>query len=182
MYTNMGVNCVAIYSYHCCTIIIITCHDLPSAHCAVPHTEEDSTTWNAQRISNRRPEHCIVFCSPTSSNSVYRYQLKEDQWNDLPSCPYKNSGLVVIDGSLTAVGGWDGSHYTNKLSTLRQSRWVDEYPPMNTERSYPAIVSIPDGRHMNVIVIGRLGGDRLSAAVELYNTGSSTWSQITSLP
>ena len=124
-----------------------------------------------------------VYCSPIDSKSVYRYQLREDQWNDLPSCPYKDSGLVVIDGVLTAVGGVDGYRYTNKLFTLRQSRWVEEYPPMNTARSSPAVGSTSDGQHMNVIVIGGyVGGDRWIDAVELYNTGSSTWSQITSLP
>ena len=95
-----------------------------------------------------------------------------------------DSGLVVIDGVLTAVGGRDGSHYTNKLFTLRQSRWVEKYPPMNTARSSPAVVSTSDGQHMNVIVIGGGGGGcgGWIDAVELYNTGSSTWSQITSLP
>ena len=127
----------------------------------------------------------IVYCMTDYSNSVYRYQLREDHWNVLPSFPYKDSGLVVIDGVLTAVGGLDGSHRTNKLFTLRQSRWVEEYPPMNTARSYPAAVSTSDGRHMNVIVIGGYvggGGGGWIDAVELYNTGSSTWSQITSLP
>ena len=126
----------------------------------------------------------IVYCMKYGSNSVYRYQLREDEWNDLPSCPYRNSGLVVIDGVLTAVGGRDGSRRTNKIFTLRQSRWVKEYPPMNTARSSPDVVSIFDGRHMNVIiiVIGGYVGGRWSDAVELYNTGSSTWSQITSLP
>ena len=123
----------------------------------------------------------IVYCSPSHSNSVYRYQLREDQWNDLPSCPYMNSGLVVIDGVLTAVGGHNGFRWTNKLFTLRQSRWVEEYPPMNTARSQHAVVSTSDGGHMNVIVIGG-GGSEWIDAVELYNTGSSTWSQITSLP
>ena len=123
----------------------------------------------------------IVYCAPRDSNSVYRYLLREDQWNDLPSRPYENSGLVVIDGELTAVGGWDGSRMTNKLFTLRQSRWVEEYPSMNTTRSYPAVVSTSNDRHMNIITIGGWG-DRWIDAVELYNTGSSTWSQITSLP
>ena len=129
----------------------------------MPHTEENSTTWN-------------------DSKSVYRYQLREDQWNDLPSCPYKDSGLVVIDGTLTAVGGEDGSRRTNKLFTLRQSRWVKKYPPMNTACSSPAVVSTSDGRHMNIIVIGGyVGGVWWIDAVQLYNTGSSTWSQIISL-
>ena len=55
---------------------------------------------------------------------------------------------------------------------------------MNTERFSHAVVSTSDGRHMNVIAIGGYGDDGVGwiDAVELYNTGSSTWSQITSLP
>ena len=79
--------------------------------------------------------------------------MTEDKWEELPQCPYRNSGLVIIDSALTAVGGWDGSHI-NKLVTLRQSQWVEEYPPMNTARSSPAVVSTSDGGHMNVIAIG----------------------------
>ena len=68
---------------------------------------------------------------------------------------YRNSGLVVIDRELTAVGGRDGSYRTNKLYTLRQREWVEKYPPMNTARSYPAVVSTSDGKHL--IVIGGFG-------------------------
>ena len=54
---------------------------------------------------------------------------------------------------------------------------------MNTARTYHAVVSTSNGRYMNVIVIGvYVGGGRWIDAVELYNTGSSTWSKITSLP
>ena len=85
--------------------------------------------------------------------------MTEDKWEELPQCPYRNSGLVVIDSALTAVGGDDGYSYTNKLFRLRQSRWVEKYPPMNTACSSPAVVSTSDGGHMNVIVIGEeVGG------------------------
>ena len=109
--------------------------------------------------------------------------MTEDKWEKLPQCPYNNSGLVVIDSGLTAVGGWDGHSPTNKLFTLRQSRWVEEYPPMNTARTSPAVVSTSDGGHMNVIAIGGLGdGGGLIDAVELFHTGRRSWSRLTSLP
>ena len=175
---------IVTYSYpiiHCCTIIIITCHVISPQLTVQCHTQKKKAPCGMYRGSTVTDLN-IVYCSPSDSNSVYHYQLREDQWNDLPSCPYRNSGLVVIDGVLTAVGGWDGSHWTNKLVTLRQSRWVEEYPPMNTARSSPAVVSTSDGRHMNVIVIGGSGVGGWIDAVELYNTGSSAWSEITSLP
>ena len=166
---------------HCCTIIIITCHVISPQLTVQCHTQKNTAPCGMYRGSAVADLN-NVYCSPSDSKSVYRYQLREDQWNDLPSCPYKNSGLVVIDSVLTAVGGMDGSHYTNKLFTLRQSRWVEEYRPMNTARDNPAVVSTSDGWHMNVIVIGGFGVGDWIDAVELYNTGNSTWSQITSLP
>ena len=66
-----------------------------------------------------------------------------------------NSGLVIIDTALTAVGGYDGSHFTNKLFTLQQRQWVAELPPMKTARSETAVVSTSDREY--VLVIG--GGD-----------------------
>ena len=80
--------------------------------------------------------------------------MTEDKWEELPRCPYSDCGLVIIDSALTAVGGHDGSRYTNKLVPLRQGRWVEEYPPMNTVRSHPAVVNTSDGGHMNVIARG----------------------------
>ena len=174
---------IVTYSYpiiHCCTIIIITCHVISPQLTVQCHTQKNKAPCGMYRGSAVADLN-NVYCNPGNSKSVCRYQLREDQWNDLPSCPYMNSGLVVIDGVLTAVGGHDGSCYTNKLFTLRQSRWVEKYPPMNTARSQHAVVSTSNGGHINVIVIGG-GGDRWIDAVELYNTGSSTWSQITSLP
>ena len=53
---------------------------------------------------------------------------------------------------------------------------------MNTARSHPAVVSISDGGHMNVIAIGGLGVGGWIDAVELFHTGRRSWSRITSLP
>ena len=108
--------------------------------------------------------------------------MTEDKWEALPQCPYRNSGLVVIDSALTAVGGYEGYSRTNELVTLRQSRWVEEYPPMNTARSSPAVVSTSDAGHMNVIAIGGWGDGGWINAVELFHTGRRSWSQLTSLP
>ena len=85
------------------------------------------------------------------------------------SCPYYSSGLVlvIINGELTAVGGWDGSR-TNKLVTLRQGQWVEHYPPMSIKRSSPAVVSTPDEKY--TLVIGRkVGVDSWTTAVELLD-------------
>ena len=120
------------------------------------------------------------------SNSVYQYECSTEKWEELPSCPYRNSGLVIIDREVTAVGGGDGSRRTNKLYTLRQGKWVEKYPPMNTARSYTAVVSTSDGKYL--IVIGGSVGvrwdgvGRMTATVELFQVKSRRWYKLTDLP
>ena len=121
-----------------------------------------------------------AYFTPRDSTSVYRYEWREEKLEELPSCPYHGSGLDIIDGKLTAVGGCDGHHHTNKLWTLRQKKWVEKYPPMNTARSDPAVVSISDGEHL--IVVGGWDGGRWTATVELFQVKSRRWYKLTDLP
>ena len=104
----------------------------------------------------------------------------------LPSCQYKNSGLAIIDSELTTVGGWEygDSRCTNKLFTLRQGKWVEVYPPLNTAHFRPALVSTSDGDYR--IVIGGYGTDYVdrgwTATFELFQVKSRTWYKLTDLP
>ena len=121
----------------------------------------------------------FAYFTPSDSNSVYQYECGTEKWEELPSCPYRDSGLVIIDRELTAVGGLDGSRRTNKLYTLRQRKWVEKYPPMNTARSHTAIVSTSDGEYLIVI-----GGRDFSwtSTVELFQVKSRRWYKLTDLP
>ena len=126
-------------------------------------------------------DHQFAYFAPHVSNTVYSYQWSTEKWEQLPPCPYKYSALVIIDGSLTAVGGRDGPYCTNKVVTLRQRQWVEEYPPMNTARSSPAVVSTSDGDY--IIVIGGFGdGGRWTTTVELFHVSSKRWYELTDLP
>ena len=124
----------------------------------------------------------FAYFTPAGSTSVYQYEYSTEKWEELPACPCVNSGLVIIDRELTAVGGQDGSYRsTNKLYTLRQREWVEKYPPMNTARDSPAVVSTSDGKHL--IVIGGFGGGGYwTATVELFQVKSRRWHQLTDLP
>ena len=101
---------------------------------------------------------------------------------ELLSCPCRDSGLAIIDSELTTVGGWDGAdRRTNELFTLRQGKWVEVYPPMNTARYKPAVVSTSDGDYL--IVIGGFGNDRAATAtVELFQVKSRRWYKLADLP
>ena len=122
-----------------------------------------------------------AYFTPQYSTSVYSYEWNTEQWKKLPSCKYCDSALVIIDGELTTVGGWKKG-CTNKLFTLRQGQWVEEYPSMKTGRSKPAVVSTPDGDY--IIVIGGWDGDidAVTAVVELFQVKTRQWYELTDLP
>ena len=124
-------------------------------------------------------DHQFAYFTAFDSNSVYSYEFSTEQWNELPSCPYPNCALVIIDGSLTTVGG-SGSSRTNKLFTLRHRQWVEKYPHMITARSHPAVVSI----HNYIIVIGGGGSGRggLTSTVELFQVSTNRWYGLSKIP
>ena len=124
-------------------------------------------------------DHQFAYFTPRGSNLVYSYEWNTEQWNQLRSCPYCNCALVIIDGTLTTVGGY-GSGYTNKLFTLRQRQWIEEYPPMNTACSHPAVVSTSGGDY--IIVIGGYGSGVWTDTVELFQVKTRRWYKLTNIP
>ena len=147
--------------------LTVQCHRKETAPCKM---RSGSTTTDG-RFTYFTPEHCT---------SVYQYECNTEKWEELPSCPHRHSGLVFIDRELTAVGGEGGYSHSNKLYTLRQRKWAEKYPPMNTARSSPAVVSTSDGEYL--IVIGGHVGFSWTATVELFQLKSRRWYQLTDLP
>ena len=157
----------------------ITCHVI-SPQLTVQCHKKKTATRVMERGSSTTDDQFAYF-TPDACNFVYKCQWSTEKWKQLPPSPYRNSGLVIIDGELTAVGGESGYRrtYTNKLFTLQQGQWVEHYPPMNTTRSYPAVVSTSDGDYIVVI-----GGDdgRWTATIELFHVRSRRWYELTNLP
>ena len=136
--------------------------------------------WSISRGS-ATTDHQFAYLTPADSPSLYRCALSNEQWEQLPSCPNYNSTLVVIDDELTTVGGDDsGYSYSNKLFTLKQRKWVEEYPPMKTERSSPGVISTCDRKY--VLVIGGRHGDDSTATVELFQVMTRRWYETSRLP
>lgn len=135
-------------------------------------------------------DHQYIYCTSGGSNTLFRYEWNTDEWLVLPPLPYIDSGLVIINGELTTVGGREGPQRTKDLLTLRQGKWVPEYPPMHTARSHTAVVSTPDGNF--VFVIGgcfdnwtpliSVGGVDISTTVLLFQVKTRKWYELTSLP
>ena len=124
----------------------------------------------------------FAYFTPVTSTSLYQYEYSTEKWSDLPPCPYSDSGLAITDSELTTVGGLDDRYYpTNKLFTLGQRKWVKKYPPMNTVRDRPAVVSTSDGDYL-VVIGGYIGRDGWTATVELFQVKNRRWHKLTDLP
>ena len=123
-------------------------------------------------------DHQFAYFTSANSYATYRFEWNIEVWEELPERPYQNTALVIIDGALTTVGG-EVFRATNKLLTLQQKQWVEEYPPMKVERSNPAAVSTSVNNYIIVIGGGTIRGN---AEVELFQVRSRQWYELTSLP
>ena len=114
------------------------------------------------------------------------YNLTNKKWNELPNYPCRHGSLAVVNGQLTAIGGYDDTCiYTNKFLTLREgwflSSWSDVFPPMPTKRHSTTAVTSKE----HLIVAGGSTGPGLAYninTVEVMDTKTLVWSTVASLP
>ena len=120
----------------------------------------------------------------STSSSVHAYDLEKEVWSQMPECPHEYFTLAIVNGLLTAVGGWKSAKPTNTLLSLTgegsRRKWSEHFPPIPTKRWLTAVVC--SGR--SLVVAGGKGGDndtRLST-VEVMDTESLQWFTASSLP
>ena len=160
-------------------MMYITCHVIAPQLTLQCHKKK--TAPHGMGRGSATTDDQFAYFTPYESNSVYNYKWSTEKWEELPRSPYHNSGLVIIDRELTAVGGNDGSYRpTNKVFTLRQGRWVEHYPPMNTACSITSVVSTSYGNY--IVVIGGYVGLCWTAKIELFHMRSRRWYELTNLP
>ena len=126
------------------------------------------------------------------NNELRMYDVEKDDWFSLRPCPYKSSSLVVIDGLLTAVCGFNGSpscsdyEFTNLLYTLSNRRWIEKFPPVpndpalgvDSKKESPAVVQSGS----SVIVIGGRTESQPQKRVDILDTKTLAWSDAPELP
>ena len=125
-----------------------------------------------------------VYISPYLSKEVYScHVISGDQkWSTLPRHRYHYFSLVVINGLLTSVGGYDGSEFTNSIHSLtgegRKRQWSVVFPAMPTPRSGTASVTTKQA----LIVAGGISGARRLDTVEVMDIPSQQWTTASRLP
>ena len=176
----MTVNVVCVHTVLCCGDDVITSHVI--SHQFTVQCRQKKRAPHDMVRGSAATDGRFVYITPAGSTSFYQYYCSTEKWMQLPSCPYVNSGLAIIDSELTTVGGRDGAgRRTNRLFTLRQGKWVEEYPPMNTARSSPAVVSTSDGDYL-IVTGGWVSYRAATAAVELFEVKGRRWYKLTDLP
>lgn len=153
----------------------------------------------------------VVYCNTSSSKVIHAYDSETGEWSSLPDCPQQFFALAVVDGTLTAVGGFRGLRPTGALQSFvaeeggdgKTKKWKEILPPMPTKRG--RVAALCAGKHLIAaagqlaVVGGRLGpGVTVSShaeddengqseggylrTVELLDTGSRHWYSLASLP
>ena len=110
---------------------------------------------------------------------ICSYDSFSKKWRKLPKCPHEYCGLAVVNGLLTAVGGYmPDLESTNKLLSL-QTKWKEVFPPMPTMRS--SMTTVTTEGHLIVAGGCRPAVGNLTT-VEVMDTKALVWSAVASLP
>ena len=100
-----------------------------------------------------------IYCTGTTPNidnqhEVYCYDIKTNQWKQLPRSGHRQGVLHMVDDKLTIFGGIDSTtnKYHNKVTTYhsKTNSWYSCYPDMLHNRSKPGVITSDD----YVIVMG----------------------------
>lgn len=146
----------------------------------------------------------FVYCSTTGNKTVCAYNRESCTWSTLPDCPQHFFALVIVNETLTAVGGFRGLSPTGVLQSLitddaNTKKWEEKLPPMPTKRG--RVAALCEGKHLIAaggqiaVVGGRLGPGVMmhkSSAdhdesgyvknVEMLDTETEQWYTLAGLP
>ena len=100
-----------------------------------------------------------IYCTGTTpndddDNEVYCYDIRTDQWKQLPRPGHRLSVIHMVDDKLTIFGGRDPTtdEFHNKVTTYnsKTNSWYNHFPNMLYNRHKPGVVI----SHDYVIVMG----------------------------
>ena len=129
----------------------------------------------------------MVYCCDGTYNSqkVLMFNSGTKQWRVLQKCPKIYFSIAVVNGQLTAIGGWHSDRVTNTLLSLSQDKpdisqqkWLEQLPPMTYCRNNSAVATT----NTSLIVAGGWGAFDKKTEVEVIDTQTLQWSTVASLP
>ena len=112
--------------------------------------------------------------------NIYSFNLADQSWVNLPTCPVSSFSMAVLDGLITIIGG--KSTDLAAVSTLYSysgEEWVQKYPHMHVERYWTMSTKC----ETSLIVMGGEGKDRrVLSTVEVLDLETQQWSFASNLP
>jgi serine/threonine protein kinase len=130
------------------------------------------------------------------SSEVYAYVSVHSKWCQIVDCRCQGCSLVMVNGMLTAVGGWNANQLFSLVdekdsdSSVGQDSpdddthcWAELFPPMPTKRCWTICTCLSS--ESVLIVAGGEGPteeEKALATVELMDTNSLQWSTAAGLP
>ena len=125
----------------------------------------------------------MAYFSGFGSSRVHAYNSVNEEWTRLPDCPQTDFSLVVVKELLTSVGGKLRGERTSLLLSLTgdstEKKWSQHYPNMPSGCSYPASVTVCEGRFL--VTAGGYSDDSLGS-VNVLDTENLKWSTASNLP
>ena len=125
-----------------------------------------------------------AFFRPARTREVHSYDETQG-WSRFPDCPYESSPLVIINGTLTAVGGCRNGSCTDKLYTCsppgeagNKRKWIEELPHMPTKRSHTS--TLCTGTYL-IVAGGKGEREVVLRTVEVLNVENRQWYGATDL-
>ena len=115
----------------------------------------------------------MAYFNSFGSSTVQAYDTDKEVWSQMPECPREPFTLAIVNGLLTAVGGYQSGKPTNTLLSLTgegsRRKWSKHFPPMPTKRYGTAVVC--SGR--SLVVAGGTGvNSTILSTVEVMDTES----------
>ena len=159
---------------------------------SVAQKDISKMTWSEGKKAPQRMERgaAVVdgntaYFRSANSGMVYSYQniLGNEQWSRLQDNPHKGFGIVVIDGLLTSVGGYNSRYVdTNTLLSLtgegERKQWSEVFLPMPTPRCRTSCITTDQAL---VVAGGQVYDDDL-ATVEVMDINTKQWTTVCPLP